>query len=218
MTGISSSIETDFSCLASLRTYGMAQSLSRCLLKAVGLYLIYVLKVLAVFLPATVPAYVYAAFPSLAERHIAQLPPSIVSRIASDSGMKVDDIRVYPGGNVAVGDVYVSAISFADSTASCSIYVLANGTAQSLFNGAPCTFNSRINSSYARGTEYPDLIFKIKLFLPSQGAMADEVVALYYDRNMRTYCESQSLSEWYQGGSKGITPNLADGRCVAEGR
>jgi len=150
--------------------------------------------------------------------YLSMLPAPMVARVATDSEMTAGDVRFFPGGTVKVGGIYVSAISFVDSVKNCSIYVLSSDKAYSLFNGTPCEFSSKPAASFARGSNFPDLLFKIKLFSPSQGAMADELVAFYYDKGKSTYCESLLLSDWYVDGNKSVKPDLSDGRCLAEGQ
>ena len=145
------------------------------------------------------------------------LPEILLERIATENELKVQDVHVFPKGTLKIDDSYISAIVFEDSIKNCTIYVSAQDTLSALFNGAPCEFKGAPELKFSRATGQPDVLYSIKLFSPNQGAMADEVVAFYFDAGKKSYCESQSLSSWYQTGNKSIKPDLSDGKCTAEG-
>ncbi|MGE8147133.1 hypothetical protein ACQKP7_18340 [Pseudomonas frederiksbergensis] len=147
----------------------------------------------------------------------SELPNALVEKIASENELKVQDVHVFPQGTLKLQSGYISAIVFEDSIKNCTIYVSAENSLNALFNGAPCEFKGAPELKISRNTEKPDILYSIKLFSPSQGAMADEIVAFYFDTAKKSYCESQSLSSWYQTGNKDMKPDLSDGRCTAEG-
>jgi len=145
------------------------------------------------------------------------LPEMQLQQIATENELRVQDVHVFPKGTVKIDSSYISAIIFEDTIKNCAIYVGAEGALSALFNGAPCEFKGAPELNFSRGKKQPDVLYSIKLFSPSQGAMADEVVAFYFDSEKNSYCESQSLSNWYQTGNKNMEPDLSDGRCKAEG-
>lgn len=145
------------------------------------------------------------------------LPDKHVQQIAIENESRVRDVHVFPKGTVKIDSSYISAIIFGDNIKNCTIYVGAEDALSALFNGAPCEFKGAPELSFSRGKKQPDVLYSIKLFSPSQGAMADEVVAFYFDSDKNSYCESQSLSSWYQTANKNMDPDLSDGRCKAEG-
>ncbi|MHC8405074.1 hypothetical protein [Pseudomonas sp. TMB3-21] len=145
------------------------------------------------------------------------LPETLLERIATENELKVQDVYVFPEGTLKIDDSYITAIIFEDSINNCTIYVSAQDTLSALFNGAPCEFRGAPELKFLRSTERPDVLYRVKLFSPNQGAMADEVIVFYFDVEKNSYCESQSLSSWYQTGNKTIKPDLTDGKCSAEG-
>lgn len=145
------------------------------------------------------------------------LPEALLERIATENELKLQDVHVFPKGTLKINDSYISGIVFEDSIKNCTIYVSAQDTLSALFNGAPCEFKGAPELKFLRGTEQPDVLYRIKLFSPNQGAMADEVIAFYFDTENKSYCESKSLSSWYQTGNKSIKPDLSDRKCTAEG-
>jgi hypothetical protein len=158
-----------------------------------------------------------SAYSSEQEKYQSALPASMLNQIAGDNGMSAKDVHVVSGSTVKINDIYISAVVFVDSTKNCTVYVFDSGKANPLFNGAPCEFKGQPKVSYVRNGNYPDFIYKIKIFAPSLGAMTDSAVAIYYDKVKSMYCQSQALSDWYFGGNKKINPDLSDGRCKGEG-
>ncbi|WP_148050951.1 hypothetical protein [Pseudomonas fluorescens] len=148
---------------------------------------------------------------------LVQIPGDLRSEIAKENEIKTDDVHPYAMGTLSWASGYISAVTFEDSIENCSIYV-SNGSALSnLFSGAPCEFvgTPRIESS--RKVNFPDVLYDVRLFSPTSGAMVDEVIALFFDLEKHTYCVSQSLGSWYQVGNKLIPADLSDGRCFSEG-
>ncbi|WP_248802170.1 hypothetical protein [Pseudomonas sp. MWU13-2100] len=146
----------------------------------------------------------------------ALLPDTVKEEIAKENEMTVKSIHAFPKGTLKWGDSYISAIVFEDSIKNCSIYIFANDSLSPLFNGAPCEFKGGGEINFSRASAAPDILYRVKLFLPNRGAMVDNLIAFYFDSEKKTYCESQSLASWYETGNKTMKPDLSDGKCTAE--
>lgn len=145
------------------------------------------------------------------------LPDTLKEKIALENEIKVQDVHAFDTGTLSWSGGYVTALVFDDTVKNCFIYVANQEGLHNLFSGAPCEFAGSPQLENLRHTEYPDILYRIRLFSPTVGAMADEVVALFFSKDNKTYCTSQSLAIWYQVGNKEISPDLSDSRCLAEG-
>ncbi|MGE7958764.1 hypothetical protein ACQKQA_19625 [Pseudomonas sp. NPDC089530] len=144
---------------------------------------------------------------------VSPLPGDIEKLIAKENEVDVKDVHQFPGGTLKWEGGYVSAVVFNDSIKNCAIYVSNSGSLSLLFSGAPCEFFGSPKVNTFRRASMPDILYKVKLFLPNRGAMVDEVLAFYFDDERRTYCESQLLGDWYETGNRSIEPNISDGKC-----
>ncbi|MDR9865926.1 MULTISPECIES: hypothetical protein [Pseudomonas] len=148
---------------------------------------------------------------------LVQMPSDLRAGIAKENEMKDVDVHSYAMGTLSWGGGFISAVTFEDSIKNCSIYVSNGRVLSNLFSGAPCEFVGKPRVESSRKVTSPDVLYNIRLFSPTSGAMADEVIALFFDLEKHTYCVSQSLGSWYQVGNKEIPADLSDGRCFSEG-
>ncbi|MBC3205969.1 hypothetical protein HU755_04170 [Pseudomonas sp. SWRI111] len=173
-------------------------------------------SLLAVFIVGTCVASSQASSAGQSLEFV-QIPSDLRVEIAKENEMKVDDVHSYAMGTLSWGGGFISAVTFEDSVKNCSIYVSNGKVLSSLFSGAPCEFVGKPRVESSRKVTSPDVLYDIRLFSPTSGAMADDVIALFYDLEKQTYCVSQSLGSWYQVGNKEIPADLSDGRCFSEG-
>jgi len=150
---------------------------------------------------------------SLKYPEITSLPVAIEKSIAKENEVDVKDVHQLPGGTFEWEGGYISAIVFEDSIKNCSIYVFNKESLSLLFNGAPCEFSSSPEIDSSRKTSMPNILYRVKNFLPNHGVMVEEVVAFYFDTEKKTYCESRSLGGWYEAGNRKIEPDISDGKC-----
>ncbi|WP_143492584.1 hypothetical protein [Pseudomonas chlororaphis] len=144
---------------------------------------------------------------------VTPLPVAIEQIIAKENEVDVKDVHQFPEGTFKWESGYISAISFEDSIKNCSVYVFNNELLSLLFSGAPCEFSSGPQVDSSRKTSMPDILYRVKVFLPNRGAMVDEVLAFYFDGERKTYCESSFLGDWYEAGNRNIKPDISDGKC-----
>ncbi|AZD89296.1 hypothetical protein C4K14_6517 [Pseudomonas chlororaphis subsp. aureofaciens] len=144
---------------------------------------------------------------------ITSLPFAIEKTIAKENEVDVKDAHQLPEGTFKWEGGYISAISFEDSIKNCVVYVFNNESLSLLFSSAPCEFSSGPQIDSSRKTSMPDILYRVKIFLPNRGAMVDEVLAFYFDGERKTYCESRFLGDWYETGNRKIEPDVSDGKC-----
>ncbi|WPN57836.1 hypothetical protein [Pseudomonas sp. P9_31] len=144
---------------------------------------------------------------------VTELPSVVLGAISEKNSSVVEKIRVESGGALKWGSEYLVFISPKSDEKICSVYKYSNDTLFSLFDGVPCEFKGAAEINESRNTSMPDVLYKIELYLPNRGAMADEMIALYFDEQKTTYCLSRSLSDWYQNSDKKYPPDLSDGQC-----
>ncbi|WDG91882.1 hypothetical protein PUP49_00275 [Pseudomonas chlororaphis] len=144
---------------------------------------------------------------------VSPLPVTIEKIIAKENEVDLKDINQFPNGTLKWEGGYISAVVFDGSTKNCAIYVSNGRSLSLLFSGTPCEFSGSPKIDTLRKASMPDVLYKVKLFLPSRGTMVDEVLAFYFDEERKTYCESQLLGDWYETGNRSIEPNVSDGKC-----
>ncbi|WDG81378.1 hypothetical protein PUP68_00295 [Pseudomonas chlororaphis] len=144
---------------------------------------------------------------------ISHLPVTIEKIIAKENEVDLKDVHQFPNGTLKWEGGYISAIAFDGSTKSCAVYISNSGSLSLLFSGASCEFSGSPKVEILRKASMPDVLYKVKLFLPNRGAMVDEILAFYFDDERKTYCESQLLGDWYETGNRSIEPNISDGKC-----
>ncbi|UZE11875.1 hypothetical protein [Pseudomonas sp. B21-053] len=142
-----------------------------------------------------------------------ELPKVMLGAISERNATSVDKVKIESGGALKWGSEYLVSISIKGEQKSCSVYKYTGNILFSLFNGVPCEFKGPADVNESRNTSMPDILYKIKLYLPNRGAMTDEMIALYFDEQKATYCLSGSLSDWYQNSDKKYPPDLSDGQC-----
>jgi|SRR5471030_2052609 len=166
--------------------------------------------VIFVLLNFTIGCYAYASEKILLT---PELPKVVLGSISERNATSVDKVKIESGGALKWGGEYLVSISIKGEEKSCSVYKYASSTLFSLFNGVPCEFKGAAEINESRNTSMPDILYKIKLYLPNRGAMTDEMIALYFDEQKATYCLSSSLSDWYQNSDKKYPPDLSDEQC-----
>lgn len=144
---------------------------------------------------------------------VTTLPVAIEKIISKENEVDVKDVHQFPEGTFKWERGYISAISFEDSIKNCSVYVFNDESLSLLFSGAPCEFSSGPQIDSSRKTSMPDILYRVKIFLPNRGAMVDEVLAFYFDSERKTYCESRFLGDWYEAGNRNVKPDISDGKC-----
>ncbi|WP_347902730.1 hypothetical protein [Pseudomonas purpurea] len=141
----------------------------------------------------------------------AKLPDSMGAAITQGSEMLPAQIHWVPGGALSWSGGYIATVVFEASSPNCAIFTYSNNALSTVFAGVPCMFKGPPTLKFGRNIKVPDIVYAVQL--SNQGVMVDEGVALYFDAEKNTFCESRNLSDWYRFGNKKRLPSVDDGHC-----
>lgn len=141
-----------------------------------------------------------------------KLPGSMVAAITKGSEMSPGQIHWVPGGSLSWSGGYIATVVFEDSNPNCAIFTYSDNVLSTVFAGVPCKFKGPPTVKFGRNIKVPDIVYAVEL--SNQGVMVNEGVALYFDAEKNTFCESRNLSNWYMFGNKKRLPSVDDGHCA----